>query len=48
MKKIVWTDRVRNEEVLRRFKEERNILYTITIRKAIHPYCAFLGNYRNV
>jgi hypothetical protein len=32
MEKISWTDRVRNE-VLRRFKEERNILHTIK-RKA--------------
>jgi hypothetical protein len=27
--KISWTDRVRNEEVLHRVKEERNILRTI-------------------
>jgi hypothetical protein len=32
-KKISWTDRVRNE-VLRRVKEERNILQTIKRRKA--------------
>jgi flagellar biosynthesis/type III secretory pathway chaperone len=25
----IWTDRVRNEEVLHRVKEERNILQTI-------------------
>jgi hypothetical protein len=31
---ISWTDRVRNEEVLHRVKEERNILHTIKIRKA--------------
>jgi hypothetical protein len=34
MEKIIWTDRVRNEEVLHRVKEERNILQTIKIRKA--------------
>ena len=34
MEKISWTDRVRNEEVLHRVKEERNILYTVKRRKA--------------
>jgi hypothetical protein len=34
MEKISWTDRVRNEEVLRRVKEERNILHTVKRRKA--------------
>jgi hypothetical protein len=29
IEKISWTDRVRNEEVLHRVKEERNILQTI-------------------
>jgi replicative superfamily II helicase len=33
MEKISWTDRVRNEEVLHRVKEERNIVHTIK-RKA--------------
>jgi hypothetical protein len=32
--KISWTDRVRNEEVLHRVKEERNILHIIKRRKA--------------
>jgi hypothetical protein len=32
--KISWTDRVKNEEVLHRVKEERNILHTIKRRKA--------------
>jgi hypothetical protein len=32
--KITWTDRVRNEEVLHRIKEDRNILHTINRRKA--------------
>jgi hypothetical protein len=34
MEKISWTDRVRNEEVLHRVKEERNIPHTIKRRKA--------------
>jgi hypothetical protein len=31
---IIWTDRVRNEEVLCRVKEERNIVHTIKRRNA--------------
>jgi hypothetical protein len=31
---ISWTDHVRNEEVLFRVKEQRNILYEISKRKA--------------
>jgi hypothetical protein len=34
MEKISWTDRVNNEAVLQRAKEERNILHTIRRRKA--------------
>ena len=34
MEKISWTDRVRNEEVLHRVKEERNVLRTVKRRKA--------------
>jgi hypothetical protein len=34
MEKIIWTDRVRNEEVLQRVKEDRNILHTVHRRKA--------------
>jgi len=34
MKKISWTDHVRNEEVLLRAKEQRNILHEIRKRKA--------------
>jgi len=34
MEKIIWTDRVRNEEVLLRIKEQRNILHEIRKRKA--------------
>jgi hypothetical protein len=33
MEKISWTDHVRNEEVLHRVKEERNIIPTIKRRK---------------
>jgi hypothetical protein len=34
MAKISWTDHVRNEEVLLRVKEQRNILHEIRKRKA--------------
>jgi hypothetical protein len=34
MEKVSWTDRVRNEEVLHRVKEERIILHAIKRRKA--------------
>jgi hypothetical protein len=34
METISWTDRVRNEEVLHTVKEERNVLHTVTRRKA--------------
>ena len=34
MEKIGWTDRVRNEEVLLRVKEQRNILHEISKWKA--------------
>jgi len=34
MEKISWSDRVKNEEVLQRFKEERNSLHAINRRKA--------------
>jgi len=34
MVKISWTDHVRNEEVLLRIKEQRNILHEISRRKA--------------
>jgi hypothetical protein len=34
MEKISWTDHVRNEEVLLRLKEQRNILHEISERKA--------------
>jgi len=34
MEKISWTDHVRNEEVLLRVKEQRNILHETSKRKA--------------
>jgi len=34
MEKIIWTDHLRNEEVLLRVMEQRNILYEICKRKA--------------
>jgi hypothetical protein len=34
MEKISWTDHVRNEEVLLRVKEQRNILHETPKRKA--------------
>jgi hypothetical protein len=34
MENISWTDRVRNEEVLHRVKEKRNVLHTIKRKKA--------------
>jgi hypothetical protein len=34
MEKYIWTDHVRNEEVLLRVKEQRNILHEISKRKA--------------
>jgi hypothetical protein len=34
MEKIISSDSVRNEEVLHRVKEERNIIHTIKRRKA--------------
>jgi hypothetical protein len=39
MEKISWTDQVRNEEVLQRFKEERNILQTIRRKKFFRRTC---------
>jgi hypothetical protein len=34
MEKIIWTDDVRNKEVLLRVKEQSNILHDISKRKA--------------
>jgi hypothetical protein len=33
MEKIIWTDRVKNADVLHRVKEERNILHTVKERR---------------
>jgi hypothetical protein len=50
MEKIIWTDRVNNEAVLHRVKEERNILHTIRRRKAnwighiLHRNCLLSHN----
>jgi hypothetical protein len=33
MKKISWTDRVGNEEIFYRVREERNVLHTTTRKK---------------
>jgi hypothetical protein len=38
MEKISWTDRVRNEEMLQRGKEERNILHAMKRKK-----CNWIG-----
>jgi hypothetical protein len=35
MEKIIWNDRVKNEEVLQRVKEERDIQHKIKERKTI-------------
>jgi len=34
IEKVIWTDHVRNEEVLLRVKEQRNILHEISKQKA--------------
>jgi hypothetical protein len=43
MEKISWVDRVNNEAVLHRVKEERNILHTIRQRKANGLGTYFVG-----
>jgi hypothetical protein len=35
MEKISWTDRVRNEEVLHRVKEVRNMIHSIKIGELV-------------
>jgi hypothetical protein len=45
MEMISWTDRGKNEEVLHRVKEERNILHTIKRRKANWIGHTLLRNY---
>ena len=44
MEKISWTNRVRNEEVLHRVKEERNILHTVERRKIEWIGCILCRN----
>jgi hypothetical protein len=44
MEKIGWTDHARNEEALRRVKEERNILHVVKRRKANLIVHIFRGN----
>jgi len=44
MEKIIWIDHVRNEEILRRVKEEWNILHTKQRRKANWIGHIFLRN----
>jgi hypothetical protein len=45
MEKISWTDCMRNEEVLHRVKEERNILHTMKRRMANWIGHMLRGNY---
>ena len=44
MEKISWTDRVRNEEVLQRGKEERNIIHTVKRREVNWIGCILCRN----
>jgi hypothetical protein len=46
MEKIRWTDHVRNEDVLLRVKEQRNILHEIRKRKAKSIGHILRRNYR--
>jgi hypothetical protein len=50
MEKISWTDQVRNEKVLLRVKEQRNILNEITKRKAnwIGHFCVETAFYNRL
>ena len=43
MEKISWTDRVRSEEVLRRVKEQRNIVYTWIKRDQLDVTCFIIS-----
>jgi hypothetical protein len=45
MEEIIWTDHVKNEEVLLRVKEQRNILHEISKRKANWIGHIFRRNY---
>ena len=44
MEEISWTDHVRNEEVLHRDKEERNVIHTVKRRKADWIGCILCRN----
>jgi hypothetical protein len=48
MEKISWTDHVRNEEVLLRVKEQRNILHEIRNLDASGRRSETLGKFCNV
>jgi hypothetical protein len=50
MEKISWTDHVRNEEILLRVKEQRNILHEIRKRKAnsIDHICVEIAFYNRL
>jgi len=50
MEKINWNDHVRNEEVLLRVKEQRNILHEILKRKAnwIGHFCVETAFYNGL
>ena len=43
MEKISWTDHVRNEEVLLRVNEQRNILHEIRKRKLTGLVTSYVG-----
>ena len=45
MEKFIWNNRVKNDEVLHRVKEDRNILETMKRRKASWICCILHGNY---
>ena len=50
MEKIIWTEHVRNEEVLLRVKEQRNILHEINKRKVnwIGHFCVETAFYNGL
>jgi len=45
MKKISWTNRVRNKKVLHRSEEERSILHAVRRREADWIGCMLCGNW---
>ena len=48
MEKISWTDHVRNEDVLLRVKEQKNILHEIRKRKANWTFCVETAFYNGL